>query len=421
MKNKNIEYISYVSQDEKTSSHPHYQSIYKNPPEGYEFSSNPVNYRLNSEYDSYIDNLREEFTDLTNVEEAEKFINLRSTGGRQIPKNTKFCFVPTHGCFFTDKNWAGNYEDWTCLTAPHSSVQESGATHGLDLGNEPWVKLVKHVVMKDNCKFIFTHMKQTIESLGSIFGKDFSRKVIYLPLGVQPVDERIINNKLDHFSKKKNLCFLFTNSYGAGVPNFPLRGGMETFKAITKFLDAGYKNVKFYMAGPVPDQIKWEARKHENIHIASRFLEDKEFEQLLFNTDVMLVPAMRVHTISIVNSMKYGIPCLGSDGWGFDQFIVDEFNGWTCEGQSHATYVDEDKIYRDNYYGGWDILPDGSRYVPLNEELANNIFDKLCHIYENRDKLLTMQQNCVNFATKEFDIIKRNDVLKRKLDPFYGK
>ena len=55
----------------------------------------------------------------------------------------------------------------------------------------------------------------------------------------------------------------------------------------------------------------------------------------------------------------------------------------------------------------------------INLELVDNIYNKLCHIYENRDELLTIRQNCVNFVQKEFDINKRNQILKSHLDEFY--
>ena len=270
----NIEYLSYVGQHKYTYTHPHYQSIYNNPPAGYKFSSNPHD-RDNKEYYHYIETLRREFIDLTNEEEANKFIDLRNAGGRLVPDDAKFCFAPTHGCFFTNKNWSGNYEDWTCLTVPHNIVTKDGATHGLDLKNQPWVKLIKHVVMKDNCKYLFTHMKQTIQSLEAIFGKDMASKVVYLPLATPPIEKKVLENKFDHFSKKRDLCFLFTNSYGAGIPNFPLRGGYENFYAFKRFIDDGRKDVRLYMLGPMPKSIEEEARSCSNIHVAPRFLDDK--------------------------------------------------------------------------------------------------------------------------------------------------
>ena len=52
-------------------------------------------------------------------------------------------------------------------------------------------------------------------------------------------------------------------------------------------------------------------------------------------------------------------------------------------------------------------------------ELVDNIYNKLCDIYDKRKDLLTIKHNCVNFTKKEFDINKRNKILKSHLDPIY--
>lgn len=404
---RNIEYVSYVGQDQLTSFHPHYRSLIENGPENYRFSANPTNdSEAEQKYTIFIDECIDKLKAAgLSQDDIQLFISKKHNGGQLIPKDAQLCFVPTVTSFFTHKPWFINIEDWTTLFNPHLAAP----TYDLDIQNQPWFTAQKTILELPNFKKLLTHMDNTIASIPKLFGPDspVCSKIEYLPMTYPEIDKSVLANKRKCDPRK--LQFLFTNSYGGNTGNFNLRGGYETLNAFQKLHQRGI-DFQLLICGPfhgIPEYAELlNSGKVSNIN---RMISEEELATLLLSTDVFVVPASRTHTLSVVRTMRFGVPILASDGWGFDQFIIDNYNGWMAKGQrGYTTWTDENLIMRDHYHR------------PHNPALGDSMVEIIQQIYDKPTILDDMFINCITYAKENFDIGRRNAIFKKQLDEMWG-
>ena len=74
-------------------------------------------------------------------------------------------------------------------------------------------------------------------------------------------------------------------------------------------------------------------------------LTDDVIHSILLDTDIFLIPACRIHSMSVVRSLCYGNVVIGSNGWGFNEFLDEEA---CCNGQEKSSYI-EDGILKERY------------------------------------------------------------------------
>jgi glycosyltransferase involved in cell wall biosynthesis len=56
-------------------------------------------------------------------------------------------------------------------------------------------------------------------------------------------------------------------------------------------------------------------------------------EALLAESHIYLLPAARVHIVSLLQAMSHGLAVVTSDGWGFDEYVNHERNGLVVKGR----------------------------------------------------------------------------------------
>jgi glycosyltransferase involved in cell wall biosynthesis len=108
-------------------------------------------------------------------------------------------------------------------------------------------------------------------------------------------------------------------------------------------------------------------------------------ETLHAGSHIFLLPAARVHIVSLLQAMSYGLAVVASDGWGFDEYVTHERNGVVVKGRyGKVSWVDEEAgMLREDYDAMWTSDPDVvedlvhtiSRLVEepeLRRELGNN-------------------------------------------------
>lgn len=215
----------------------------------------------------------------------------------------------------------------------------------------------------------------------------------------------------------KTINLLITNSYGAGEGNFPLRGGIESIKAFKEAVEAGAKNIRLKICGPFnvsmyPDLHKF-VHESDTVEIEPlnfvnvdgslhNLISEERFHQIFLDTDVLLLPAMRIHSVSSIRALAYGIPVVCSNGWGFDEFINEE-TGFIAVGQDGvSTWKDENGVFREIY---------GIKNLGVNEKLVNSIKSILLKISNSPEIVVEKSKKCVDYANENFDINKRNKLL----------
>jgi glycosyltransferase involved in cell wall biosynthesis len=105
-----------------------------------------------------------------------------------------------------------------------------------------------------------------------------------------------------------------------GVPHFTgnaIRALRLTMRTALPDLDAHYHRI--IEAGAV--------------RVIDRFVTSDEMAQLHAQSDIYLLPAARIHIVSLLQAMGHGLPVIVSDGWGFAEYVEDGRNGLILPGR----------------------------------------------------------------------------------------
>ena len=317
--------------------------------------------------------------------------------------SSELTFIPTYY-----KNIGNNHsiiiEDYLTLFFPHI---HNGSNFEWDYKNCHWLGGYKSMFQNPNFKGVVCHMKQTIESIQTIFNNDeiIKNKLYYLGLAYQSPIENI--KKTDD----KKIVLTFTNSFGGTENNFPLRGGLEVIMSFKNIIEKGYKNVFLNLLGDIKIDDSLESwvkscpfiniLPYDEIVHGRKMYTDDTIHNILKDTDIFLIPACRIHSMSVVRALSYGNIVLGSDGWGFNEFLDEEF---MCKGQYKSSYI-EDGVLKEKY---------SLHLESPNFELCNSIETKIIDLVENPSNMDYIKQtNLTNSKTKiskknsdsEFEVI----------------
>jgi glycosyltransferase involved in cell wall biosynthesis len=243
--------------------------------------------------------------------------------------------------------WVIEIEDPTTLFYP---LVQNGHTCNLSLADSPYFPVVKALLEADHCRAILTHMKSTAELVATLFDSEIiRRKVLYTPLGVrlparwqrhdpQPADEPI--------------HLLFINSWCQVPENFFVRGGLDILEAFA-ILHERYPQLRLTMRTALPALSDHHQRIIETgwVRVINRFLSAEEMAALHADSHVFLLPAARVHIVSLLQAMSYGLAVVGSDGWGMEEYLEHERNGLVVRGRyGKVSWADREAgLLRENY------------------------------------------------------------------------
>jgi glycosyltransferase involved in cell wall biosynthesis len=184
-------------------------------------------------------------------------------------------------------------------------------------------------------------MRSTARMVPTLFDSEkIAKKVFYAPLGVRlpPRWQRHEEDEPEH------LDLLFTNSWCQIPGNLRVRGGLDVLEAFG-ILKERYPRLRLTLRTGLPSDLP--ERHHRFIErgwvrVISRFLPDEELAALHAESHIYLLPAARVHIVSLLQAMSYGLAVVTSDGWGFREYVTHERNGLVVPGRYGKTsWVDE--------------------------------------------------------------------------------
>ncbi len=399
---KVIDYISNWGPHPMTAFHPQYQVMLSTPPAGYEFHTT---FSLtNNPDDGFTDKFRAKCKELdVSAAVCEDFIKTRHPESMRVPVGTKLMFLPTLMLYFGNKNFCVYCEDYCTLQSPYG---RNGITWDINFAEQPYMKCLQALMEMDNFKGIMTHVRSNITSIKALFGEKVGKKTFYVKLGYPPYgDFSIIQER-----PESPINFLFTNSYG-GVPyNFVLRGGLEAVAAFKNLYNDVGNAVHLTLCGTLgmynrPDLLEW-AKSCPAVTINERFISDDELHGIFLKSHALLLPAVRIHSTSLIKSMFYGTIPIVSDGWAFDEFVENNINGFICTGQQNKTsWIDELGIFREKYDG-----------LDFNQVLADNIYDKMKWLVEHPSRRKYLAIASQNYAKKNFSVENRNALWAKALE-----
>jgi glycosyltransferase involved in cell wall biosynthesis len=193
-------------------------------------------------------------------------------------------------------------------------------------------------------------MKSTAQMVSTLFGSEtIQSKVVHLPLGVK-LPQRWQRHEEKDDTGTINL--IFTNSWHQMPGNFILRGGLDVLEAFD-ILHERYPQLRLTMRSFLPGM---DVRYHRLIEkgwvrVVNRFLSAHELEGLLAESHIFLLPAARVHIVSLLQAMAHGLAVVTSDGWGFDEYVDHGRNGLVVKGRyGKVSWMDEKEGMLREYY-----------------------------------------------------------------------
>jgi len=288
------------------------------------------------------------------------YVRLRRRGGRllpvlrfihtrhfesqlMLPDDPGLVFYTSVPFTYGQHPWVIEIEDSTTLFFP---FLHNGQTAHVQPRELPCWPLVRELLEAPSCRAIVTHMRSTAESLPVLFDSPtIAAKTFHLPMGVQ-VPSRPVDQEDDDI-----VHLLFTNSWHQQTVGFRVRGGYEVLEAFS-ILQRRYKNLRLTMRTVMPPLIDRHARMLEQgwVRVIGRFLPSAEMAELQRQSHIYLLPAARIHIVSLLQAMAYGQAVVGTDGWGFAEYLEDNRNGLVVRGRSHLTWMDEKTgLLREDY------------------------------------------------------------------------
>jgi glycosyltransferase involved in cell wall biosynthesis len=249
--------------------------------------------------------------------------------------------------------WIIHIETPTNLFLPYL---RQGRTAGLKLKSQHIYWLVRYLLEQPECLAIFTHLKQTEETLGPLFDSGIiASKVHHVPLGVRftPAEEGRVR-AAGAERRPDEVVMLFTNSFQQHPDTFVTRGGVDVvtaFAIASKYapnLRLVLRSGLHEIIGPNLEQF---LRTHPKISLLEGKIGDDELLTLYCQSDIFLLPAAGLHCLSIARAMHCGLVCIASDAPGYEELIADKVTGFLLPGRREAIYdVEKESGWvRDSY------------------------------------------------------------------------
>jgi glycosyltransferase involved in cell wall biosynthesis len=247
---------------------------------------------------------------------------------------------------FGQSPWVIEIEDPTTLFYP---LIENGLTKKMGLADSPYFPIVKTLLESESCRGILTHMKSTARLVPALFKSEkITNKVRYTPLGIKLPERWQRHEESDH----DPIDLLFINSWCQVSANFYVRGGLDVLEAFA-ILHKRYPRLRLTLRTDLPGLDAHYHRIMETgwVRIINRFLQPDEMESLLAGSHIFLLPAARVHILSLLQAMSHGLAVVTSDGWGIEEYVTNDRNGIIVKGRYGKTsWVDEEQhMLREDY------------------------------------------------------------------------
>jgi len=323
-----------------------------------------------------------------------------------LPRKARLVFLTSVPYTYGQHPWVIEIEDSTSLFYPFI---RNGQTWNQDISASPYFPIVKTLLEAGSCRAIITHMRSTAAMLPRLFQSDLLRiKTHHVPLGV-PLPARWQRHEDDD-----HLDLLFTGSWHQEPDSLYLRGGLEVLEAFD-ILQARYPHVRLTLRSALPCSLGSRYREIIDrcwVRVISWYLEPREMDALFRNSHVFLLPAARVHIVSLLKAMSFGLVVVGSDGWGFEEYLMHEHSGMIVKGRyGKVSWLDERSgTLRENY----------ELMRASDPAVVEGLVETLSALAEDRPKCRRLGQTARQEVATRYNLENWNRNLKTVLDQAVG-
>jgi glycosyltransferase involved in cell wall biosynthesis len=302
---------------------------------------------------------------------------------------------------FGQNPWLIEIEDLTTLFYPFI---QNGHSSKLQIRESPYFPIVKTLLEADHCRGIITHVQSTARMMSTLFGSEkISAKVHYTPLGV-PVPPR-----WQRHEETDEIHLVFINSWCQVPGNIYVRGGLDVLEAFD-VLKERYPQLRLTMRTELPQLDSHFHRIIERnwVRVIDRFLSPEEMSDLLAGSHIFLLPAARIHVVSLLQAMSYGLAVVTSDGWGIEEYITHERNGLVVKGRyGKVSWADEEAgMLREDY------VP----MVTSDPEVVENLIEAVSRLAEDRELRQRLGREARQDVETKYNLERWNQGIKEALD-----
>jgi hypothetical protein len=336
-----------------------------------------------------------------------RFLQSRGFQSQLLLANSRNLVFFTSMPYTLDQHpWVIEIEDPTTLFYP---LIQNGRTLDLRLSESSYFPIVKALLESDQCKGILTHIRSTAEMVPVLFGSDtISKKIYYAPLGV-PVPQR-----WQRHEESEEIHLLFINSWCQVPANFYVRGGLDILEAFA-ILHERYPQLRLTLRTELPTLDDHYHRILEKgwVRVMNRFLSAEEMATLHAGSHIFLLPAARIHVVSLLQAMSYGLAVVTSDGWGIEEYVTHERNGLIVKGRyGKSSWADTQAgILREDYETMYTSDP----------EVVRGIVEAVSRLVEDRELRKRLGRTARRDVETKYSLERWNQGLKEALDKALGR
>lgn len=253
------------------------------------------------------------------------------------------------------------------------------------------------------CLGIISHIPETLEQISLFFrNAEIDKKLRPSRTGLGGHVFEIVTQKNN--KRPGRPTFLFTSSANQNITSFGLRGGFVALRFAERYLRTGLEGRFVFRAtrpsdeglrtaGVDLDYIR--SQENNNILWIERFLEERDQLRLFSSADILLLPSLNLHTVSIMQGMAAGAVPVVTDTYGPDHLVENDKTGIVLNGVRRAVWVEDAET---------GIPVDTQRDLEnITEKLVEQMAARLIPLVCNREKLLDMQDRCRATARTRFD------------------
>jgi glycosyltransferase involved in cell wall biosynthesis len=130
-------------------------------------------------------------------------------------------------------------------------------------------------------------------------------------------------------------------------------------------------------------------------------------EALFTSADAYVLPAARLHVVSVLQAMASGLAIIVSDGWGMAEYITHGRNGLIVPGRyGRSSWMDSNGMLRENYQPLFRADP----------AVTNGLADALSSLIKDVQMRTTLAQTALNDIATRFSLERWNHDLAIAFD-----
>ena len=205
-------------------------------------------------------------------------------------------------------------------------------------------RILKQQLESPACLGIITHAQDASRQFADIFESPaIERKctLINLPsdIGERPVESR---RQARTRGQEGTITLFFAASASFTADGFFARGGVDVLNAFAD-LSEEFDNLRLILRGQIPailsPRLARLAREHPRIQWIPDRLSQDEHEDLLYRSDIFVMPSIGVYRNGLIQAMRLGLVPVISDCFYAENFIEPEVTGMIARGRSHITRI----------------------------------------------------------------------------------